>query len=284
VISKVHLSMVDEYKVKRFGFGENWLAFSEQIDHQRIKEAVRSLKELFELESFAGRTFFDIGCGSGIFSLAAHQLGATVLSIDFDMNSVTCAERLRDQFGISRESWRISQGSVLDAKLLSDFGQADLVYCWGVVHHTGNMHEAINNIVAAVRIDGSICLAIYNQQGNASKRWKSIKMAYNYLPCVLRPIYVICIAGWYELKFALARLIRRQNPLPFADWSKKKEDRGMSAWHDWVDWIGGLPFEVASPDDVVRQLRSHGFVLEKLKTVGSGWGCNEYLFRREHES
>jgi 2-polyprenyl-6-hydroxyphenyl methylase/3-demethylubiquinone-9 3-methyltransferase len=66
--------------------------------------------------------------------------------------------------------------------------------------------------------------------------------------------------------------------MPFADWRAKKFDRGMSAWHDWVDWIGGLPFEVATPEAIIEPLREKGFVLDQLKTVGSGWGCNEFVF------
>ncbi|MFG0261647.1 MAG: SAM-dependent methyltransferase, partial [Novipirellula sp. JB048] len=48
----------------------------------------------------------------------------------------------------------------------------------------------------------------------------------------------------------------------------------------WVDWIGGLPFEVAKPEEIITPLRRKGFVLNALKTVGNGWGCNEYVFER----
>ncbi|MEM6779751.1 MAG: SAM-dependent methyltransferase, partial [Planctomycetota bacterium] len=78
---------------------------------------------------------------------------------------------------------------------------------------------------------------------------------------------------------ALARLASGRNPLPFQDWKLKKRDRGMSAWHDWVDWVGGLPFEVAKPESVILPLVQDGFRLENLTTVGSGWGCNEFVFR-----
>lgn len=80
------------------------------------------------------------------------------------------------------------------------------------------------------------------------------------------------------MKFALARLAGRRNPLPFADWSAKRQDRGMSVWHDWVDWIGGLPFEVAKPEAIIHPLLEQGFELQKLTTVGCGWGCNEFVF------
>ncbi len=112
------------------------------------------------------------------------------------------------------------------------------------------MDRAIKLVSQRTKPDGVFCIAIYNDQGRASRRWLTIKRIYNRLPTMLRPIWVVLIAGIYECKFALARLSKFQNPLPFADWKAKKSDRGMSAWHDWVDWIGGLPFEVATPQKI----------------------------------
>ena len=56
--------------------------------------------------------------------------------------------------------------------------------------------------------------------------------------------------------------------------------RGMSRWHDVVDWIGGYPFEVASPEAVVDFCRARGFSLLRLKTCGRKMGCNEFVFER----
>ena len=273
--------MTQQQETTRFRFGANWLAFSSHIDAERLNEAIRSLQDAFRCQSFEGRVLLDIGCGSGLFSLAARKLGADVVSIDFDEDSVACAKQLREGNKIPESQWRIHQGSVLDKSLISKLGSADLVYCWGVMHHTGNMQEAIDNVASLVSKSGLLCLSIYNQQGGASKRWLLIKQFYHRLPHWMRSPYVVLIAGFYEVYFALARLAKMKNPLPFSDWQQKKKDRGMSAWHDWVDWIGGLPFEVASPDDVVMQLRPQGLILEQLKTVGKGWGCNEYLFSKE---
>ncbi|MEC8473866.1 MAG: class I SAM-dependent methyltransferase [Planctomycetota bacterium] len=269
--------------MKRFGFGENWKAFSEKIDQERLSEAKNSLQYAFQLEDFSGRVFLDIGCGSGLFSLAALQLGARVISIDYDPDSVACGENLRDVHGIQEQNWCVYQGSILDDALVSEIGKADLVYCWGVVHHTGNMKKAISNVASLVSQGGSLCLAVYNQQGSASRRWLRIKQLYNRMPGMMKPIYVLAVASVFECRFAVVRVLKFQNPLPFSEWAKKKKDRGMSAWHDWVDWVGGLPFEVASPEDVILQLRPKGFVLENLKTVCGGWGCNEYLFSLEEK-
>ncbi|MGC6443796.1 MAG: class I SAM-dependent methyltransferase [Rubripirellula sp.] len=273
--------MVAEQELKRFGFGANWASFSDEIDEERFEQAICSLQNIFGLDTFENKRFLDLGCGSGLFSFAAASLGARVVSIDYDPQSVNCAEKLKAKGGFLDDRWEVHQGSVLDPTLMDELGKGDLVYCWGVVHHTGKMREAIANIASLVNENGLLCIAIYNDQGGASMRWLKIKQAYNAFPSALRPVFAMAVAAFYELRFSLARLMHLKNPLPFSDWKKKKSDRGMSVWHDWVDWIGGLPFEVAKPDEIIALLRAKGFILEKLKTVGNGWGCNEFLFSRK---
>ncbi|NND97908.1 MAG: class I SAM-dependent methyltransferase [Pirellulaceae bacterium] len=264
----------------RFAFGENWKAFLTALDESRIEQAVESLEELLGVDSLEGTKFLDIGSGSGLFSLAAHRMGAEVVSFDYDVDSVACTNELKSRYGSESPNWQVCQGSVLDEAFMQSLGEFDVVYSWGVLHHTAEMTRAIEIAQRRVSDGGFLCIAIYNDQGGASRRWLKIKKFYNRLPKWLRPALVIKIAAWYELKFALARLSRGKNPLPFADWRAKKKDRGMSAWHDWVDWIGGLPFEVATPEEIILPLRNNDFVLENLKTVGNGWGCNEYVFRK----
>jgi 2-polyprenyl-6-hydroxyphenyl methylase/3-demethylubiquinone-9 3-methyltransferase len=65
---------------------------------------------------------------------------------------------------------------------------------------------------------------------------------------------------------------------PGASWSNKR--RGMSAWHDVIDWVGGYPFQVSKPEEVFNFFRKEGFYLNKLKTCAGGHGCNEYVFIR----
>ena len=266
---------------ERFEFGQNWKAFLNTLDESRISQAELSLQDMLNVDSLEGTTFLDIGSGSGLFSLAAHRMLADVTSFDFDSESVACTQELRTRHASNDSNWRIGQGSVLDSAWMDSLNEFDVVYSWGVLHHTGDMYKAIDAASDRVASGGFFFLAIYNDQGSASQRWLAIKKFYNRLPTWLRPVWVIIIAAWYELKFAVVRLARLKNPLPFADWRAKKNDRGMSAWHDWVEWIGGLPFEVAKPEEIIMPMREKGFYLEKLKTVGNGWGCNEYVFRRE---
>lgn len=265
---------------ERFRFGENWRAFLATLDEERIRVAEESLAARLGLPRLDGRTFLDIGCGSGLFSLAARRLGARVRSFDFDPQSVACCAELRRRYFPGDPDWVIGEGSALDAAYLGSLGAFDVVYSWGVLHHTGDLRRALALAAERTAPGGLLFVAIYNDQGGASRRWLKIKRLYNALPRPLQPALVVAAAAWYEARYAAGRLLAGRNPLPFASWAEKKRQRGMSAWHDWVDWVGGLPFEVARPEDVILPLRAAGFTLENLATVGGGWGCNEFVLRR----
>jgi 2-polyprenyl-6-hydroxyphenyl methylase/3-demethylubiquinone-9 3-methyltransferase len=271
---------LEQNQQQRFAFGENWRSFLERLDEERIERATESLATRLQVGTLAGKRFLDIGCGSGLFSLAAYRLGAAVVSIDYDADSVVCTEELRDRFGDSSERWQVMRGSVLDEPFMQRQGTFDIVYSWGVLHHTGEMRRAIQLAAERTEPDGLLFISIYNDQGPASRRWGKIKRGYHALPGWLRPLWVTVIAGYYESKFAVSRVFRGKNPLPFEDWRAKKADRGMSAWHDWVDWVGGWPFEVSTPEEIIDPLERQGFELQFQRRVGKGWGCNEYVFRR----
>jgi len=231
------------------------------------------------LATLDGMSFLDIGSGSGLSSLAARRLGARVHSFDYDPSSVQCTRELRYRYFNDQEDWVVEEASVLDKQYLRSLGCFDIVYSWGVLHHTGAMWEALENIIPLVsRNGGRLFLAIYNDQGRASSHWLRIKRLYNKLPPPFR---------WAVLWPAFARLwgpsvIRdTMTGQPLRTWTKYSEadPRGMSPWRDVVDWVGGLPFEVAKPERVFHFYRQRGFVLERLTTCAGGHGCNEYVFR-----
>lgn len=271
-------SAVDE---TRFGFGANWADYLETVDEERIDEAVRSLDEMIGRDEIAGRRWLDIGSGSGLFSLAAARLGASHLhSFDYDLNSVGCAVELRRREAVADDRWTVERGDALDPEYMGSLGQFDVVYSWGVLHHTGNMWLGIENAAKAVAPGGLFWIAIYNDQGGQSRRWARIKKVYNQLPAALRVPYTIAIMGPREL-FSLAVHARRgQLGAYVRGWTQYKSTRGMSRWHDIVDWVGGYPFEVATPDEIFDKATELGFEMTRLVTR-QGLGCNEFVFRRK---
>jgi len=263
---------------QRFEFGKNWKSFLTSLNDDRIIQAEESLKKMLGLENLNGKTFLDIGSGSGLFSLAAKRMGATVHSFDYDPQSVACTKELKQRYFPQDPHWVIEEGSALDEQYLNKLGTFDIVYSWGVLHHTGDMTKAIELSSERVKADGLFFIAIYNDQGGASRRWLAIKKFYNKLPHFLQPLIVLFIASYYEIKYSLILLLKGRNPLPFHNWKESKKSRGMSVWHDWVDWCGGLPFEVAKPENIIVPLLNKGFILANLSTCGGSWGCNQYVF------
>jgi SAM-dependent methyltransferase len=262
---------------ERFEFGANWARFLEHLDEPRIHEAESSLTGMLGVQSLSGKTFLDIGSGSGLFSLAAYRLGATVRSFDYDPKSVACTRELRRRFAAESNRWSIEEGSILDRTFLARLGKSDIVYSWGVLHHTGRMWEAMENAAGLVTRGGLIFIAIYNRQAVLSPFWSMTKRVYNRAP---RPLRRALDVGFFSA-FGIASLgydvVRGRNPT--ARYTGHGQ-RGMHLYRDVVDWIGGWPFEVASPAEIVGFFQSRGFRAETVRTCGWKHGCNEFVFQR----
>jgi 2-polyprenyl-3-methyl-5-hydroxy-6-metoxy-1,4-benzoquinol methylase len=267
-------------KEDRFAFGRNWLNFLATVDDASIRKAEQSLIELIGESDLTGKRFLDIGCGSGLFSLAARRLGAVVTGFDFDPDSVACARELRRRFARDDDTWRISQGSALDAEYLGALGTYDIVYSWGVLHHTGSLWQAVTNAAAAVAPGGKLAIAIYNDQGRWSGVWLRVKQLYQRVPRLLRPLYVALVMLPLELRSLAYSLLLLQPMRYVRGWTRYRSFRGMSRWHDHVDWVGGLPFEVAKPEQIVFFVKRLGFDLIGMTTNGGRTACNEYVFHR----
>jgi 2-polyprenyl-3-methyl-5-hydroxy-6-metoxy-1,4-benzoquinol methylase len=266
-----------------FEFGKNWNRFLSVVGDTHIARAEESLRQMLEIETLEGKSFLDIGSGSGLFSLAARRLGARVHSLDYDPHSVACAMELRRRYFPSDADWTIQEASALDERYLRSLGDFDVVYSWGVLHHTGDMWNALANAELPVAPGGKLFVAIYNDTGSQSARWKWIKRKYNELPRPLRTPFALTVMAPEEGKALLRALLLLRPSEYVRRWTRYDENRGMSRWRDIIDWVGGYPYEVARPEEILDFYRARGFTLLKMKCGGVGLGCNEFVFVKDSE-
>lgn len=258
-----------------FSFGENWRKFLDRVDEDRLRYAEESLRSSFGGHRLEGRSFIDAGCGSGVFSLAAHRLGTReLMSVDIDPNSVECAEFLRERAG-SPESWSVRQGSLLDTEFVAGLGTADMVYSWGVLHHTGRMWQALENTMALVAPGGLFCLALYRPP-RRQRLQMQLKRTYNRST---RLVKLLMATAYFVKEVVMGSIHQRTFPWVYIR-IYGRGSRGMSVWRDVEDWLGGLPCEFTEASEVEQFVSARGFRVEDVLLGGSG-GLNEYLLRRE---
>jgi predicted RNA methylase len=262
-----------------FSFGENWAQYAEKIDETRIEEAEKSLLRLVGRETIQGHTFLDIGCGSGLFSLAAVRLGCKrLLAVDLDPNSVETTRKTLQRYAPSGANWDCKRVSVfdLDPTMIGTF---DVVYSWGVLHHTGAMYKAIEKAAAMVAPNGTLTLALYGKTPFCGL-WRIEKRIYSRSPQwaqrAIEGVYRVIVGARLALK---GESLKKREQTYF-------QQRGMDMYHDTRDWLGGYPYESISPTEAMTFMHKLGF--EPIRSfvepsIGLlGAGCDEYTFTKSH--
>ena len=262
---------------KRFGFGENWKNFIEKsFDQKKVELSKRHMLKFLQRNDLDSLSFLDIGCGSGLHSLAAFQLGAArVVSFDYDPKAVEATRSLCEYAG-QPQNWIVMQGSVLDKSFLGTLPQCDLVYSWGVLHHTGDVWQAIRNAADRVRKGGRFYIALYSADVHIDPTpefWLDVKQKY-------------LGESWFKKKWMewwyIWRFQMRYNPfvLPMILWQiiQYKKNRGMDYFTDIRDWLGGWPMEFCYDNDVIKFASEH--LSLELINIATGEANTEFLFKK----
>ncbi len=260
-----------------FAFGENWADFATSVDEATIREAEAGLERLVEKQFFAGRSFLDIGCGSGLHSLAAARFGASrLLAADIDPQSAATAKALLEKHAPGLP-WAVDTRSVFDMDP-APLGEFDIVYSWGVLHHTGNLEGAMRNAAAMVVPDGLFIFALYRRTPLdwfwiREKRWYASASA-----TAQRRAQSVYLGILRLGLLAAGRSYRAYE-------ESYRGRRGMNLRTDIHDWLGGFPYEAISPREVDEMMTSMGF--ERVRYIGGktrtgilGSGCDEFVYRR----
>jgi 2-polyprenyl-3-methyl-5-hydroxy-6-metoxy-1,4-benzoquinol methylase len=261
-----------------FAFGKNWASYSKLVTETRVNEAITSLRRLVG-EDLTGKRFLDIGCGSGVHSLAALRLGAAeVVALDIDRDSVDAARQVL-ALNASDRKWSVTERSIF-APEIESMGHFDFVYSWGVLHHTGDMYRALRAAAGRVAPGGQFVFALYRRTPlcglwKIEKRWYAGASA----------------AAQARAQAVYVKMFKLLNPGRLEDHvANYGQTRGMEFYHDLHDWLGGWPYESISPAQTDRLM--HGLGLRKIRTfllpgratglLGSG--NDEYVYERVRES
>jgi 2-polyprenyl-3-methyl-5-hydroxy-6-metoxy-1,4-benzoquinol methylase len=260
-----------------FAFGDNWESYAKLINGPQIEEAEKGLLKLIP-DGIKGRSFLDIGCGSGLHSLAAARLGASrILATDIDPKSVATTRRLLSQHA-TEARWQAEQISVFDFNP-SLHGRFDVAYAWGVLHHTGDMWGAIRAASGMVESGGLLVMSLYRTT-RCDAFWKAEKRWYAKASPLSQRLARACYIAAYSAAHTLAG---RGSFRKFL--ANYKSSRGMDFYHDVHDWLGGYPYETTLAPEVDGKLSSLGFRAERIfarptMTLGVlGSGCDEYVYR-----
>jgi hypothetical protein len=260
----------------RYGFGKNWEEFVQrEFSETRVQAAQKHMLRVLKRSSLEGLSFLDIGSGSGLHSLAAFRAGASrIVSFDYDEDSVRTTRLLHERAGRPAH-WSVGQGSVLDPTYMRALEPADIVYSWGVLHHTGEMWKAIENAALPIAPNGVFYIALYTSDvytARSPAKWLEIKQRYNRAG----PLRKRMMEWGHALhETILPALIRGRNPLTIL--SGSDQDRGMTYWTDVKDWLGGWPMEFAGISETKRFGNDLGL---ELLNILAGEANTEYLFRR----
>lgn len=260
----------------RFEFGRNWREFVEKHYSQEVVDASKTrILEFMKRPNLQGLSVIDIGCGSGVHSMAMHQAGAaSIHSFDYDPTSVE-ATRLVHQKAGAPASWTIQQGSVLDESFMRSLPTYDLVYSWGVLHHTGEVWKAIDLAAERVKPGGMFYIALYSadvQKDPTPEFWLDVKRRY-VSSGWLRRRYM---DYWYVWRFMMQREWSRL-PEVLKRMRDYRKDRGMNLMTDIRDWLGGWPMEFVWDADAVKFCADRGLTLKEMAT---GKANTEFLFER----
>lgn len=262
---------------KHFGFGKNWERYIQQhYSEERVEISRKHLLDFLKEKNLDGKYFLDIGCGSGLHSFAAWKAGADrVVSFDYDQNAVNTTAKLKEIAG-NPPNWSVMQGSILDEALFQRIDPADIVYSWGVLHHTGDMWQAIKNAARLMKKNGVLYIALYTDDpyfGQPKTFWVDVKRRYNHANWFGRK----GTEAWYFWTFYLQKKLGALPQLIHQAREYKKKTRGMDIYTDAVDWLGGWPFEFASVEEV--KLFGTKKLGLKLTNLATGQANAEYLFQ-----
>ena len=264
-----------------FKFGKNWKEYLEKTNDQNILYASRDLETILGTNNIKNKSFLDIGCGSGIHSLSALTLGAKyVESFDLDPINIKNTQNFIEKWW-EEKNYDIYQNNILDNNVQNK--KFDIIYSWGVLHHTGNLELAIKNSLKYCKSGSILFLALY-EKTYYCEIWKKIKKFYN----SSNKFTKFSILYSYIIFKIIVLILLFKNPYKhIRDYQNNEQNRGMLFFNDQVDWVGGYPYESITKKELETivgedfSLRFYNKSKTGILRSLLGNGCSIYTFEKQ---
>ena len=119
-----------------------------------------------QFADWKGKRVLEIGCGIGTDAVNFARAGATYTGLELSSESLALAKTRFEVFGLSGE---FVQGDAEGAEALLAGREFDLIYSFGVIHHTPNPHRVLAAARRLIAPEGQLKIMVY-----AKGSWKDI--------------------------------------------------------------------------------------------------------------
>ncbi len=148
-----------------------------------LQGALKHIQELFP-EGVKCKRVLDGGSGSGMISVAFAVMGADVTGVDVTPKCVENGCKNADLFGVQ---CRFLKRNLLSLDLCGE--TFDIIYNWGVLHHTQDARKSFTNLAKHLKPGGEMIVAVYLKTV-LSGFWNFLRIFYQESPQVFKTLFL----------------------------------------------------------------------------------------------
>ena len=147
-------------------------SYFDEIEQRRYATHYH-LPELFASLDGAGRRLLEVGCGIGVDSIQLAQRGFAVTAVDLTENALAVARQFAARRGVSID-FRLGNAEGLDFPDQS----FDVVYSFGVLHHTPDIERSVAEVHRVLRPGGTAYVMLYHRDSLVNLVHRALRLPY----------------------------------------------------------------------------------------------------------
>lgn len=149
-------------KVVRAEFSREWF---DEIDARFVDAArhfahdERPFGRIIPFDAITGKKVLEIGCGMGLHTELMARAGAEVTALDISPKSVAATKARLALKGLTADVREV------DAETLDIQNEYDLIWSWGVIHHSSRTGRVLRNLYGALKPGAQLRFMVYSLDG-----------------------------------------------------------------------------------------------------------------------